>query len=522
MEYSSKDVIVGDQWLVLSKIGEGSFGEVFKAKDIDLNRFYAIKRESLELEYPQLHHESVMYDVLAGGPCIPKCHWYGQHDGFDCIVIDLLGSSLKDLQATVRDIPLDIVIDLGCQLISCLEHMHDRGIVYRDIKPENFLFPASCILGDNIEMNWSSYATYDPENSPPPSPPSCRTVFNNWGKQTSLYAVDFGLATWWRNPKTKKPYPECKKPIKFKTGTARYASLNVHRGRTHSRRDDMESLGYLLLDLLLAGELPWSGVTARSSKAGWDRLKEIKEEMLLEDMCLGLPHGIMDFIDYTRRLRFNDRPDYDHLRRLLRGCNETGPFSRLVTPHPYSRMIPSPPKYQQHQQKHNIPQQHHYSQQPRQKKYHARERSNESYYKRPSRSASYKSKTSSNHTNSIGDQQDDVFVMDDLMKELAPISTTPSPPLHTHQGYQKKRYEKSNTNQHRNNNYRYHSSSSQHQQYYKYGQHAQQKRHQTRPHVGWNSHKHGPQQQQQQDQQWEGHHHHPQHSGKNNLQQQTP
>ncbi|OAD03920.1 Serine/Threonine kinase CK1, partial [Mucor lusitanicus CBS 277.49] len=273
MEYSSKDVIVGDQWLVLSKIGEGSFGEVFKAKDIDLNRFYAIKRESLELEYPQLHHESVMYDVLAGGPCIPKCHWYGQHDGFDCIVIDLLGSSLKDLQATVRDIPLDIVIDLGCQLISCLEHMHDRGIVYRDIKPENFLFPAS---------------------------------------------FDFGLATWWRNPKTKKPYPECKKPIKFKTGTARYASLNVHRGRTHSRRDDMESLGYLLLDLLLAGELPWSGVTARSSKAGWDRLKEIKEEMLLEDMCLGLPHGIMDFIDYTRRLRFNDRPDYDHLRRLLR------------------------------------------------------------------------------------------------------------------------------------------------------------------------------------------------------------
>ncbi|EPB89290.1 CK1/CK1 protein kinase [Mucor circinelloides 1006PhL] len=445
MEHPSKDVIVGDQWLVLSKIGEGSFGEVFKAKDIDLNQFYAIKRESLELEYPQLHHESIMYDVLAGGPCIPKCHWYGQHDGFDCIVIDLLGSSLKDLQATVRDIPLDILIDLGCQLISCLEHMHNRGIVYRDIKPENFLFPASCVLGDNIEMNWSSYAKYDPENSPPPSPPSCRTVFNNWGKQTSLFAVDFGLATWWRNPKTKKPYSECKKPIKFKTGTARYASLNVHRGRTHSRRDDMESLGYLLLDLLLAGELPWSGVTARTSKAGWDRLKEIKEEILLEDLCLGLPHGIMDFIDYTRRLRFNDRPDYDHLRRLLRGCNETGPFSRLVTRHPYSRMIPSPPKYQQQQQQQqqqkHISQQYHHPQQYRQKKNHAREHSNESY-KKPSRSVSYKSKSSWSHTNSIGDQQDDVFVMDDLMKELNPISITPSPPLQIHQNYQKKRYDK--------------------------------------------------------------------------------
>jgi len=298
--------------------------------------------------------------------------------------------------------------------------MHNRGIVYRDIKPENFLFPASCVLGDNIEMNWSSYAKYDPENSPPPSPPSCRTVFNNWGKQTSLFAVDFGLATWWRNPKTKKPYSECKKPIKFKTGTARYASLNVHRGRTHSRRDDMESLGYLLLDLLLAGELPWSGVTARTSKAGWDRLKEIKEEILLEDLCLGLPHGIMDFIDYTRRLRFNDRPDYDHLRRLLRGCNETGPFS---------------------------------------------------------------------------------------------------PPLQIHQNYQKKRYDKSNTNQYRNS-YRYHSSSSQHQHHYKYSQHAQQKRHQNRHYVGWNSHKYGPQQQQQQQQdQWEGYHqhYHPHQPVKNSL-----
>ncbi|CEP18005.1 hypothetical protein [Parasitella parasitica] len=498
MESASNDVIVGGRWLVLSKIGEGSFGEVFKAKDIAQNGFYAIKRESLELEFPQLHHESIVYDALAGGPCIPKCHWYGQHDGFDCIVIDLLGSSLKDLQSAVTDIPIDIVVDLGCQLISCLEHMHNKGLVYRDIKPENFLFSASCVLGNDIEMNWPPYARYDKENSPPPSPPSCRTVFSNWGKQTALYAVDFGLATWWRNPKTKKPYPECKKPIKFKTGTARYASLNVHRGRTHSRRDDMESLGYLLLDLLLAGELPWSGVTARTSKAGWDRLKAIKEEILLEDLCLGLPHGIMDFIDYTRRLRFNDRPDYDHLRRLLRGCNEIGPFSRLVTPHPYTRMMPSPPKYQQPQpqQQQQQQQQQHYNQP---KKYHVRDNSHE-INRRRSRSVSSRSRP---FANNLGDQQDDVFVMDDLLKELPPISTAPSPPLQNHPNYQKRRFDKSNANQSRNN-YRYHSSSSQHQYHYKHGQQGgHPKRYSNRYNVGWNS----PQQQQQQQQRlWEGHH----------------
>ncbi|KAI7908299.1 kinase-like domain-containing protein, partial [Cokeromyces recurvatus] len=293
--YQPKDVIIEGKWLVLSKIGQGSFGEVFKVQDIHTNRFYAIKRESSETHYPQLYHESTIYNILKNGPCIPKYHWYGQYDGYECIVLELLGSSLKKFQQIVKDIPLDIVIELGCQLISCLEYIHSKGLVYRDIKPENFLFSKSCVL--------ETHAT----NS-----------------------LDFGLTTWWQNPKTKKPFPDSKKPIKFKTGTARYASLNVHHGHTHTRRDDMESLGYVLLDLLLGGNLPWSGVTARTSKAGWDRLMSIKEDISLEDLCHGLPHGIMNFIDYTRRLQFSEQPDYIHLQELLRACTQPGPFSKSV------------------------------------------------------------------------------------------------------------------------------------------------------------------------------------------------
>ncbi|KAI8367864.1 kinase-like domain-containing protein [Choanephora cucurbitarum] len=417
MNPSPNDVIVGEQWLVLAKIGQGSFGEVFEAQDIVSKQHFAIKREPLDLEQPQLHHENKIYDVLKNGPGIPTCHWYGQFEGFDCIVIDLLGTSIKQLQETVRFIPLDVVIDLGCQMISTLEYIHDKGIVYRDIKPENILFSASCTMPNKPYFE-------PPMHSPPPSPPSCRSILSGWDKKMSVYLVDFGLATWWRNPKTKKPYPECKKPIKYKTGTARYASLNVHRGRTHARRDDLESLGYVLLDLLLAGELPWSGITAKTCKQGWDHLKSIKEEMLLEDICLGLPRGIMDFIGYTRRLRYNDRPDYDHLRRLLRGCLESGPFSKPVMSHANSRLMPSPPRYYQAPPKKNH---------------------NESFMKRRTSVGGYRPKSN---------EDDSVFRMDDLVKELP-----------SHKSY----HSSSSPRRHRHP-----SSSSQNRNY--------------RKHNGWNSH----------------------------------
>ncbi|CAO3684123.1 unnamed protein product [Rhizopus stolonifer] len=105
LSIGSKDIIIADQWVVLGRIGEGSFGEVFEAEDIDTGRKYAVKREPKKMRNPQIKHEHIIYDVLAGAAGIPQCHWYGQHDDFDCIVIDLLGpnvNQLKNLQPSFQ------------------------------------------------------------------------------------------------------------------------------------------------------------------------------------------------------------------------------------------------------------------------------------------------------------------------------------------------------------------------------------------------------------------------------------
>ncbi|KAH8592661.1 casein kinase I [Bisporella sp. PMI_857] len=274
---SNLDLRVGNKYRIGRKIGSGSFGDIYLGTNIISGEEIAIKLESVKAKHPQLEYEARVYKSLAGGVGIPFVRWFGVESDYNAMVMDLLGPSLEDLfNFCNRKFSLKTVLLLADQLLSRIEYIHAKSFLHRDIKPDNF------VMG-----------------------------IGKRGNQVNV--IDFGLANKYRDPKTHFhiPYRENKNL----TGTARYASINTHLEQ--SRRDDLESFGYVLL-YFCRGSLPWQGLKATTKKQKYDRIMEKKMTTPTEVLCRGLPNEFNIYLNYTRSLRFDDKPDYSYLRKILR------------------------------------------------------------------------------------------------------------------------------------------------------------------------------------------------------------
>ena len=265
--------MIGNKYRIIEKIGSGSFGEIYKGENIRTKEMVAIKMELIDSDMKMIANESRIYQYLKGSKLegntgFPTVKWYGIHENHYYMVMNLLGESLKDLQKVNTRFSLKMTIHIGIKMLKLLETIHEKGLIHRDIKPDNFLF------GINEHCN-------------------------------DLYLIDFGLCKRYIYDDGRHiPMKQTKQMI----GSLNFCSIHSHLCMELGRRDDLESLGYIMIYLFM-GKLEWSTMNSRES------IHQAKINILMNRGFI--PDIFLNYFEYIRCIQFEEKPDYEFIRNIL-------------------------------------------------------------------------------------------------------------------------------------------------------------------------------------------------------------
>jgi len=254
--------LINNKYLPIEKIGSGAFGSIYRGQNVRTKEFVAIKVEAIIDNLKLLKNESNIYNFLSGSEGIPTIKWYGKDNRNYYMVINLLGKSLKDLMNESKKMSLLLTLKIGIKILNILKSIHDKGLVHRDIKPDNFLF------GVNNKFN-------------------------------HIYLIDFGLCKSYLNKD--REHNIIKKTNNI-IGSYNYASIMSHKRIELSRRDDLESLCYILF-YLCSGFLPWENVSNEKE------IVLLKYNIINENKY-GYPSLLIDLLKYIRSMEFEEKPNY--------------------------------------------------------------------------------------------------------------------------------------------------------------------------------------------------------------------
>jgi len=274
--FLEENKIIFKKYKPISKIGEGNFGNVYSTVRLKDKSVFEMKTEKTTNKEKVLESEAYYLFTLQGFG-IPKLISFGHIKNYNILIETLLDKSLQYLciEKSKKCNIIEICL-IAFQLLDRLEWIHSKDLIYRDIKPEN------CLIGID-----------DPN---------------------VIYIIDFGLCKKYRSTKTGKHIlPKITGKL---NGNFKYSSPNVIKGKEASRRDDLISLGYMLI-YLFKGKLPWDHIFKNLNAQSYFELVFLKDTNGYGRLFTNLPSEMVEYIKYTRNLKFEQEPNYSYLRSLF-------------------------------------------------------------------------------------------------------------------------------------------------------------------------------------------------------------
>lgn len=255
-------MIVGNKYELIQKINQGSFGALYKAKNIRTGELVAVKIEQ-RTEVNTLKYEANVYKYLKNIDGFVKLKWFGTDDNYNYLVIDLLGKSLKNIQSK----NIKFISYIGKKIINKIMTLHESKIIHRDIKPDNILLNFENSFDDIYLIDFSFSKKYIVNN--------CNHII-----QTHLNKI---------------------------IGSINYISINVHNLIEPSRRDDLESVIYVLMYIYF-GYLEWE------NEENINNIFNAKKNIIYDEL---IPDCFKQMLIYVRALEFEERPNYFYFMNLL-------------------------------------------------------------------------------------------------------------------------------------------------------------------------------------------------------------
>jgi serine/threonine protein kinase len=256
---------------IVQKLGSGGYGEIFSVKTISDNVPLALKTETIDSPNSSLATEIEMLGKLPDDPCFPHVIKQGETPAVRFFLMPLYGPSLSAIRHQIQGerFSMATVCKVALETMKILEKLHQTGVVHCDVKPSNFLLNQKMIGG--------------------------------------LVLIDFGLSSQWRQCSNHEHIEP--KESSFR-GTLKYASVNVHKGYDPTRRDDVISWFYSMVELA-KGKLPWKDVLDNSLALS------CKQRIEADKLCAGLPEAFVGIWNSVKDLEFSDEPDYRMIKREL-------------------------------------------------------------------------------------------------------------------------------------------------------------------------------------------------------------